>query len=61
MNGEPRLLILSKYSGTSETQVFDESSPSGNDYLAEVSLYSLWLNHHFALMIEHFLRSTYNV
>ncbi|KAM7263996.1 hypothetical protein ACFE04_001679 [Oxalis oulophora] len=24
------------YYGTSETQVFDESSPSGNDYLAEV-------------------------
>lgn len=25
-----------EYLGTSETEVFDEQSPSGNDYLAEV-------------------------
>lgn len=25
------------FSGASETQVFDEQSPSGNDYLAEVN------------------------
>jgi hypothetical protein len=28
--------ILFIFSGSSETQVFDEQSPSGNDYLAEV-------------------------
>ena len=29
-------LYIFKLSGTSETRVFDEKSPSGNDYLAEV-------------------------
>lgn len=30
------VFFTSKSSGTSETRVFDERSPSGNDYLAEV-------------------------
>ena len=30
------LFILFICSGSSETKVFDENSPSGNDYLAEV-------------------------
>lgn len=29
---------LLPYLGTSTTQVFDEQSPSGNDYLAEVNI-----------------------
>ncbi|KAM3356999.1 epimerase family protein SDR39U1, chloroplastic-like [Capsicum galapagoense] len=38
-DAHPKVLISATavgYYGTSETQVFDEQSPSGNDYLAEV-------------------------
>ncbi|XP_049344377.1 epimerase family protein SDR39U1 homolog, chloroplastic isoform X2 [Solanum verrucosum] len=38
-DARPKVLISATavgYYGTSETQVFDEKSPSGNDYLAEV-------------------------
>ncbi|KAK9129602.1 hypothetical protein Sjap_010089 [Stephania japonica] len=38
-DARPRVLVSATaigYYGTSETQVFDEQSPSGNDYLAEV-------------------------
>ncbi|KAG0497811.1 hypothetical protein HPP92_002502 [Vanilla planifolia] len=38
-NKRPSVLVSATaigYYGTSETQVFDETSPSGNDYLAEV-------------------------
>lgn len=42
MNIQFKVHVSSVGSGTSETKVFDEQSPSGNDYLAEVS-YTIFL------------------
>ncbi|KAG0502195.1 hypothetical protein HPP92_002267 [Vanilla planifolia] len=44
-NKRPSVLVSATaigYYGASETQVFDETSPSGNDYLAEMFLFPIW-------------------
>ena len=44
--------ILRTVAGTSETSAFDETSPSGNDYLAEVCALDHELNLYILLILQ---------